>query len=273
MKAFPVFALCIAILVPAGPASASTLHYGDFGPDFPSGVAIYGDVRESSGTDPVPPGYYGAPSIGGDELDFDPSGFVAWSAGGNADITDGQLNLNLDVLRSNGTVAGGWTSMLIGEAGDYSLTGSGTAATQLAAGVSVSLDILEVDGTPVTPINAFASNSIQRDLVSDGPVVLAPWSNGLLFEFAPILAANNIDFTFGVTRAELVIDNQLIAMSEPGSLAFIAKKDFSIGLAGERNDTFVPVPPSIWLFGSALLGLIGIARRRSGPPHVRCDAG
>ena len=28
-------------------------------------------------------------------------------------------------------------------------------------------------------------------------------------------------------------------------------------------DTVVPVPPAVWLFGSGLLGLVGIARRKA----------
>lgn len=244
------------------PAIAGTIHYGDFGPDHPPGITIYQDVRESSGTDPVPPGLYGAPSISGDVLDFDPEGFVASATSGTSDITDGQLNLDIAMLESNGIVAGGLTSLLVSESGDYSLFGTGAATTSVAAGVSLTIDILEVDGAPIDPINTFASNSIVRDLTSDGPVVLAPWDNGLLLEFGPILTANGIDFQFGVTKAKLAIDDQLIAISEAGSVAFIAKKDFVLEPGVVPNPKFMPEPSAAVLIAVAV-GFVWRERRRA----------
>lgn len=41
---------------------------------------------------------------------------------------------------------------------------------------------------------------------------------------------------------------------------FTGPVDYSIQLVGKAS--VVPVPPSIWLFGSGLLGLIGVARRK-----------
>lgn len=239
---------------------AGTISYGDFGPDFPPGITMYQDVQESSGTDAVP--LYGAPTVSGDKLDFDPAGYVAYATAGGSDITDGQLNLNVMVLKGlNNAVAGGLTSLLVSESGEYSLFGSGTAATSVAAGLSANVQILEVDGNPITPINVFASNSISRDLVTDGPVVLAPWSNGLLVEFGPVLTANNVDFDFGVTKAKIVFNDQLIAISEPLSTAFIAKKDFVLEPGIVPNPDFeIPEPTSV-ILAVALLPM-AIARGR-----------
>jgi len=33
-----------------------------------------------------------------------------------------------------------------------------------------------------------------------------------------------------------------------------------------ENSSAVPVPPALWLFGSGLLGLIGISRRKRSAP-------
>lgn len=253
-------AVCCSAVV-ANVSLAGTIHYGDFGPDFPPGVTIYTDVQESSGTDPDSPGFYGAPTLLGDSLDFDPSGFASSSTNGTSDITDGQLNYGLSILKVNGQVAGGVTSLLISESGDFTLFGNGTAATSVAGGVSIDVDILEVDGKPISPISVFASNSIVRDLVSDGPVVLAPWNNGVLIEFAPVLAANNIDFEFGVTKAEIAIDDQLIAISEAGSVAFIAKKDFTIQPGAELNPHFeIPEPATVALLATMLVGAVAYRR-------------
>jgi hypothetical protein len=255
--------LCLLLVAGVGPAArAASINYGDFGPDYPPGIVIYQDVQESSGTDPIPPPRFGAPTLTVDQLDFDPTEFVASATGGGSDITDVQLNFDLMVFEVNDVVAGGLTSLLLSESGDYTLFGAGTALTSVAAGISLSIQILEVDGMPITPIDAFASNSITRDLVSDGPVQLAPWSNGVLFEFGPLLAANQIEYTYGVTKARIAIDDQLIAISEPESVAFIAKKDFRIEPGGVPNGEFsVPEPSAAVLF--LALGLAGCGMRAS----------
>jgi hypothetical protein len=139
-------------------------------------------------------------------------------------------------------VAGGISTLLVSGSGDFSLFGAGTAVSAVAASFSVDVDILEVDGVPISPISVFASNSTVRDLVTDGPVVLAPWDNGLLIEFGPILTANNIDFSYGVTRAKVVLNNQLIANSESDSVAFIANKDFAIAAGIVPNPNFKSKP-------------------------------
>jgi len=249
--------MCAALaLCASSSALAVTINHGDFGPDAPSGFTAYQDVREDSGTDPVPPGLYGPPTLTGNTLDFDPSSFVASANGGGSDITNVQLNFDLDAGD------GGLLSLIITESGDYSLFGSGSDATSVAAGVSVSVDIFEVDGAAITPISVFASSSIVRDLVSDGPVVLAGWANELLVDFAAVLAANNIAFELGVTKAEVVIDNQLIAISEAGSVSFIAKKNFTL----RPNEGFPPsVPePSASLLLAPLLVAAGRSLGRRG---------
>jgi hypothetical protein len=230
---------------------AASIHYGDFGPDFPPGGVTYVDVTESSGTDDVP--LYGPPGLTANTLDFDPLGFTASATDGLSDVTNGQLNFTMTVLEGAGAV-----TLLLSEGGDYTLFGAGTAVTSVAAGMSIDIDILEVDHTPLdAPISMFASNSIVRDLVSDGPVVLAPWSNELLIEFGPVLVANNIDFELGVTRAEVVIDDELLASSESQSIAVISKKDFRIepGIEGDP----IPEPGALVLL---TLGGLAFFRRR-----------
>lgn len=242
---------------------AGTIHYGDFGPDFPPGITIYQDVVESSGTDPVPPARYGPPTLSVNSLVFEPKNFVASSAGGGADITDAQLNFEIDILKGlNNEVAGGIQSFVISERGDFSLFGAGTIATSVAAGVSIDVEILEVDGNPITPLQVFRSNAISRDLPTDGPALLEPWSNGLLVEFVPVLNNNNIDFKFGVTKANVVINDQLIAISEPTSSAFIAKKRFTIEPGEVPNPDFEPIPEpaSMFLLVALMAGAYGCRR-------------
>lgn len=258
MRWFVVGAFLVAALG-ARTASAAPINYGDFGPDYSPGITIYKSVTESSATDPLPPGRFGPPSIHGDTLDFDPKEFAAFASYGAADITDVQLNFGLMTPPLSGI-----TSMTIEEGGDYTLFGAGTALTSVVAGISVSIDIFDVDGVPLaTPISVFASNSISRDLVSDGPVVLAPWNNGLLVDFAAVLASNQIDYQWGISRAKVVIDDQLLALSQSESLAFIAKKDFRITTGVKLDDSFqIPEPTSVVMMACALAGFAVVYRRR-----------
>lgn len=252
---FILGALAAAIALGASAARAVPINYGDFGPD-PPGVSMYLGVTESSATDPIPPGRFGPPELNLNTLDFDPNEFAAMATGGSLDITDVQLNFRLM------TVAGaGLSSIVFSESGDYTLFGGGTALTQIAAGLAIQIDILAVDGVALaTPLKTFHSTSFTADLVSDGPVQVAPWGNSLTIDLDAVLTEHNIAHNLGVTKAKVVIDDQLIAISEPTSVAFIAKKDFRIG----PTVVIVPEPGSVVLMAGAIVGYGFTMRRRLG---------
>ena len=54
-------------------------------------------------------------------------------------------------------------------------------------------------------------------------------------------------------------------LTDPFSVEMI-QKDFdisvSISMVGAVNTTVIPVPAAVWLFGSGLMGLIALARRK-----------
>ena len=204
----------VALAAAAVPASAATISYGDFGP-VPPGLSFL-DVTESSGTDPVP--LYGAPEVFATGLDFDPIGFLATGSAGSQDVTDGQLNLTLSSDPSVGI-----TSINLFEAGDFSLEGVGTSATQALAGAIIRATVTQIDGLDVAPLSLTPVNaSIGFDLASNSGV-LQPWSLGLLLDVAAALSPGQ-----RATRVEVVIDDQLLAFSELASVAFIAKKEFRL---------------------------------------------
>ena len=247
-KCATAFALISFLLVGVTFVDAGSINYGDFS-DIPPGSVMYLDVTESSGTDPVPPPLFGAPSITGNLLDFDPPGFVSTTTGGPLDVTDGQLNFTMMAARNSG-----FYSLAISEWGDYSFAGSGAVGTSVSASVSVRVEILEIDNVVLpSPIVISSSNTFATDMASEGGPTdgLESWSLNVLADLSPVLHGALL----GATKAEVVINNQLISNSESDSLAFIAKKDFKL-IPG----TEVPEPASLLLVG--LAGCCMAIRRR-----------
>lgn len=249
-------ALALGLLATFAPvAQAASISYGNFGPVAP-GISFL-NVTESSGTDAVP--LYGAPDPYVTGLDFDPTSFVASAAGGGADITDGQMNFTV-MGQKNGLdiVAIGGISLF--EGGDYTLVGTGTAASQVLAGAIVAVKITEIDGSPVTPFNLTSTNaSVGFNLPANGGVV-QPWSLGLLVDVEAQLTSLGVPFIVGATKAEVVINNSLIAISEPTSVAFIAKKEFVIGIVPDLG--VLPEPGTLALAGVALCSIGAVSRRK-----------
>jgi hypothetical protein len=138
------------------------------------------------------------------------------------------------------------------EAGDFSLAGVGTAATQAFAGAIIRATVTQINGVNVAPINLAPSNaSVGFNLLAN-PGVVQPWSLGTVLNVAGQLAPNQ-----HATKVDISINNQLLALSEPGSLAFIAKKEFIV------STNAIPEPATAGLAGLSLCGLGLAARKRS----------
>jgi hypothetical protein len=230
---------------------AALMEYGDFD-NIPPGTVTFTDVTESSGTDLLP--LYDEPTASSNSLIFKPKGFTANATGGAADITDGQLNFGLEA--EPGTAI---TAITLSESGDYTLAGSGTVATAVASGIFLKVTILEVDGDPIDPVVVNTSDSDDADLVNDAGIVV-PWDFMLpSVDLLDALDDAGIGYTLGVTAANVVLNDTLLAFSESGTIAFIAKKEFIVDL-----EAVVPEPTTALLAVLAFSGLGLIAGRRRG---------
>jgi hypothetical protein len=251
-----------ALFSPA--ASAASISYGNFGPIAPG--ITFTDVVESSSTDSVP--LYDADGVVNSNgptpfvvgIDFDPASFGASAAGGGADVTDGQLSFGVEGTVGPGGSITAIQSLSIFERGDYTLFGVGTAATQVGAGIGLNVKITHVDGADVPDINIPLNASVAFNLLAN-PGIGNPWSLGLTADLDGALTANGVPYVIGATKAEVFLNNTLLAISEPASVALIVKKDFVITVTPDSG--IIPEPSTFALAGLALCGLgVRASRKR-----------
>jgi len=252
-------ALFLLILLAASPALAVPVLYGDY-----VGVTvIYTDVTEDSGTDPTP--LFGTPTVSGDSIDFSPPSFNASATGaGGVDTTDGTLTFGVEA-KPGGADSHFIDTIEFSEAGDFTLAGFGGLGTFVSVTANVFIDIFEVDGQDISQINiqdalVFTPSNGDWDLLNDGPgpSVNGIWTGSLSVDLTQVLIDNGIPFVDGVTRIQVTLDNTLIALSESGTSAFIAKKD-----ADGLSVTAVPEPSALALLAVGSLFAFRRLRQRS----------
>jgi len=243
----------VGLLLSPAMSVAAPINYGDF-----TGTTVmYLDVTENTNTGDDQP-LFGAPTVAGDSIDFDPSGFSASSSGGGApDLTDGQLTFM--IMAQEGKAI---NNVTFSEAGDASLARSLDTTDDALTSVTsnIFIDILEVHGAPINAINVqgemtFAPSDGSYTLSEDGSggaTFNTGWTGSFFVDLTGVDGVNGL-----ITKVSVNIDNVLTASSATNSTAFIAKKDFD----GVTIATNIPEPTTALLAVSGLLAM-ACSRRR-----------
>lgn len=181
---------------------------------------------------------FGDPVLVGNDLLFtlgDPSPFRAESVDGTA--TDG-ANATLIIDRVYTVGGQGILSISVSEAGDWEITQGGAVAADLY-----------VQGISLANVSDIAIDIASVDADGD--------SGGLQLWDALAELSPSDDFAGPSNELRLTIQDSLAAFTGAGGdRAFIEKKVVTV------VTSIIPVPPALWLFGSAL-GLLGWVRRRT----------
>ena len=184
---------------------------------------------------------YGTGVVLGNNIFFTPAAFLAESLDG-AGLDTITTNLNIDVLAT--TSGYNMTNFDLFEDGDYRLNGSG--ASVAADGFFRVTSLTTACGLPPCQDTVL----FNAGTLADTGGSLALWNMGGSLDLSSVAGWGSD------TEVRLTIQNNLTAETlASGEIAFIQKK-FSISIPQ------VPVPAAVWLFGSGLIGLIGIARRK-----------
>lgn len=204
-------------------------------------TVTYSDIQDQDGL-------FGAPTLTGNTLSFTPQGFNASSENLDFDFVDGFLST---LITSNeGEFIESFT---LTEAGAYQLNGvagAGTAATNVTVDTVFAITVLGVDSGPgagtilVDEAELFTANL-------EGGAIGGSWIGSTEVNIAALAADAGI--TGNITQVRLTLDNQLTAISENGTFAFIDKKGVS------AVSITIPEPSSALL---ALGGAALLLRRR-----------
>lgn len=245
-----LFGLLATATLSAGVGSATV-----YGP-LPGNTVVFESVNDADDL-------FGAPTVTGDQLDFNPTDFelecgsVANPCTSN--LLTGQL---VTVIKAN---SGNFIeNVVLSEAGDTSLsTFIGGDAASSSVSMSVFVDIFEIDGQGVNGINGNAQmtftdgGAFSRDFAGSGTgTENTIWTGFLDLDLNALIAGANSSGK--ATGVSISLNNTLTVFAGGEAIAQIEKKDFD-GLA----ITVVPEPGTALLMGLGLTGLALAGRKPS----------
>ena len=201
-------------------------------------------VYDPNDIDPI----FGSLQVSGDSIFVLPTDFKAESVdGAGTSIVSGTGSIQ--IIAKDGYVLDG---INVGEIGDYKLNGAGSTVD-----VDAWLRVFDwFDAAPIFGTEETTNLSITGPLnIIDNN--LHNWSADGGFDLTTALWD-------GRDHVGLTLQNTLTATSGTnyGDLAFIQKKAIGSEITVSIDTSPIPVPAAVWLFGSGLIGLVGVARRK-----------
>lgn len=252
---FKIRPLAFALAIAAVPtfASAAFVNFGDIYD--PAGDVVFEDVTEDNS---LPTTVFAPEAVGptafGNSLVLDPTNFRVEAMGGEVDFLDSELSTT--IVAKEGFVI---ESIVLDEFGSYSLGGLTGGEAEAMVNAAVFIKRVVVDGETIVlpglnvPFTATGGGDYSRP-ADDG--IAQPWNGSASVDLD--VALGQLDISGDVTSVTLVFDNALFAAADDVSLAFIDKKGISITVDTD-GDPVIPEPASLAL---AVLGIVGVARRR-----------
>jgi len=191
-------------------------------------------------------GLFGSPTVTGNTIFFTPTDFIAQSTNGDGTFLTSST-INVVITPNQGKAL---TSLALTERGDYSLDGEGSSV-----GIGGQLRAFSMND-PINVEDSSFITSASNLTINDN--LYHNWTAGA-----------GVDLTGAqwqkTSAVDMTLENVLEATTNGDSFpskAFIQKKFTGVGITvGLVPPASVPVPAALWLFGSGLVGLIGVARR------------
>lgn len=203
-------------------------------------------VYDPNDVDPL----YGSLTVSGDNIFVTPTAFTAVSNDGAGTVQVSGTG-TIQVIAKPGYVLDG---INLGEIGDYRMLE--TAGGNTSVDVDGWLRVYDwFDPVPIFGTEETTNLTIAGDLsIADGNN--HNWTGSGSFDLTTVLWDDR-------DHVGLTLQNTLTAFSTLiGDQAMIQKKAIGSEITVSVNTSPVPIPAAAWLFGSGLLGLIGIARRK-----------
>ena len=155
----------------------------------------------------------------------------------------------------------------LGLAGPYNPINS--AGTPVTLDVATGIDFVGDQGFALTSTGDLAVAFLTPVAMTDfqfnplNPNPLALWSvNGFTFNMTAVSINNQNSINLSLSGTGTVSGNGFDSTSGTWEFTANATEDSTFTWSSSTVSA-VPVPAAVWLFGSGLLGLVGVARRRA----------
>lgn len=193
-------------------------------------------------------------------ITFFPDQFAVQSANGEGVVSIFDI-LNITIDAKPGFEI---TDLTLAETGDYQLSAdfgsSGNAPQVNARGLWAITSNTKIDTNGNGDLPA-GFNFRKGNLFDTG--TLTGQTNSSAWSISETVDLSSVTGWGTDTSVTATLENHISAWTfDSGELANIAKKFGGVTIDVTTAPTVVPVPAAVWLFGSGLIGLVAIARRR-----------